>query len=104
MPTGPKREIPPKTENKIKSGGRFILLPTIIGLKRLSTIPTIATAQIRSPIASTVFPVINRNMTAGTEIIAVPIVGTRAVIIVTNPQRAEFGTPKSVKPIPINIP
>ena len=29
IPTGPKSEIPPKTENKIKRGGKFILLPTI---------------------------------------------------------------------------
>ena len=104
IPIGPNSEIPPKTENKIKKGGKFILLPTINGLNKLSIIPTTATAQTKSPMASKVFPVIKRNIMAGTEIIAVPIEGTNAVIMVTNPQSAEFGTPKIARPTPINIP
>ena len=104
MPTGPKSEIPPKTENKIKRGGRFILLPTITGLNKLSIIPTITTAQAKSPIASIVLPVTKRNIIAGTEIMAVPILGTNEVIIVTNPQSAGLGTPNKARPRPINIP
>ena len=104
IPIGPRREIPPRTENKIKRGGRFILLPTMIGLNKLSIVPTIAIAQTKSPMASTVFPMEKRNIIAGTETSAVPKEGISAVIIVTNPQSAGLGTPNIAKPTPISIP
>ena len=104
IPTGPKNEIPPRTEKRIKRGGRFILLPTTIGLSRLSTIPTITTAQIKSPMAPTICPVRKRNIMAGMDTMAVPMVGTNAVNMVTNPQSAGFDTPNKARPMPINIP
>ena len=103
-PIAPNREIPPKTENKIKNGGKFILLPNIYGFKKLSTIPTTATAHIKSPKAPAMFPERNRNIMAGIATSPVPTVGTKAAIIVTKPQSAGFGTPKKERAIPISIP
>ena len=98
MPTGPKRAIPPKTENRIIRGGRFILLPIITGFNKLSIITTITTAQSRRPKASSDFPVAKRNITAGTETNPLPIIGIREVIIANNPQRAGFGMPNMANP------
>ena len=104
MPTGPKSEIPPKTEKRIKRGGRFILLPTTIGFNILSIVPTITTAQIKRPRAFMVCPVAKRNIIAGIETRPLPIAGTSAVIIATKPQSAGFGTPNNAKPILTNVP
>ena len=57
IPTGPKSEMPPKTEKRIKNGGIFILCPTMYGFKTLSPVPTIKIAQISRPIARPVCPV-----------------------------------------------
>lgn len=104
IPIGPKKDIPPKTENKIKRGGKFILFPTMYGFKKLSISPTTITAQINRPIAPVILPVKKRNIIAGTDTRPVPTVGTKAVIIVTSPQRAGFGTPKKAKARPISMP
>lgn len=104
MPTGPSSEIPPKTENKIRMGCKSILLPTITGFKILSIVPTNAIPQIARPIALTMFPVAKRNIMAGMVTSPLPIVGMRAVIMATKPQRAGLGTPKIANPMLTNIP
>src|SRR3989344_7294924 len=90
IPTGPKREIPPRTEKRINKEDIFIFLLTITGPKRLSIVPTIRIAHIRRPMADAVCPSINRKITAGIEIREVPSVGISEVIAATTPQRALF--------------
>ena len=90
MPTGPKSEIPPSTEKRIKREDIFIFLLTISGPKKLSIIPTITTAQIKRPTADVVFPVTKRKIIAGTETKEVPKVGIRDATAATTPQRALF--------------
>ena len=51
IPSGPKSEIPPKTENKIRRGGISIFLPIKRGVKKLSIVETTTIAQIRRPMA-----------------------------------------------------
>lgn len=103
-PIGPSNTIPPSTEKRINNGGIFIFLPTIIGLKKLSIIPTNITDQIKSPIAGIRWPVAKRKIIAGTVINAVPKVGNREAIPAVTPQRVGFGTPKTIKPIDTKIP
>src|SRR3989338_10254019 len=100
MPTGPKNEIPPSTENKIKSGGILIFFPTINGLKTLSIIPTTITDQIKSPSAKVVFPTIKRKIIAGIDTNAVPKVGIKDKTAATTPQSAGLGILKSQSPNP----
>src|SRR3989344_2616287 len=88
----------------MRSGGIFIVSPTMKGVRRLSINPTAAKAQTPSPIASGVCPDIRRNIMAGTETKAVPIVGTREHTLATTPQSAAFGTPKIKSPNPITSP
>ena len=64
--------MPPKTENKIKNGGTFILFPMMYGFSILSPVPTKKIAQIKSPTDAPVCPVTKRKITAGTETTAVP--------------------------------
>ena len=92
MPTGPKTEIPPKTENKIKNGGTSILCPTMYGFNTLSPLPTINIAQIKRPIDEPVCPMAKRKITAGTETIAVPRGGTMEAIPAITAQIAGLGT------------
>ena len=104
IPIGPKSEIPPKTENKIKRGCSFTLLPTIIGFKILSMVPMSTIPQTASPRAPSVFPVSRRNIIAGTVTSPLPTVGTNAVTMATNPHNAGLGTPKIENPIPASVP
>src|SRR3989344_7785773 len=97
-PTGPKSEIPPKTANKIRSGGMFILLLKKSGLRKLSTIPTIIIDQIKKPMAEAVLPIRKRKMKAGIETRAVPIIGIKEAIAATTPQSAGCGTLKKERP------
>lgn len=87
------------------SNGDICIFPLItMGFKMLSTVPTIAIAQIKRPIAEAVLPVIKRKIIAGTETNAVPIIGISEATAATTPQRAAFGTPNNHSPVPINIP
>ena len=104
MPTGPKSEIPPSTEKRIKREDMFIFLLTIIGPSRLSIIPTMTTAQIKRPIPAAVCPVAKRKIIEGTDTKEVPKVGMRDVIAATTPQSAAFGIPKIQSPNPNKTP
>ena len=77
MPTGPKSETPPKTEKRITTDGIFIFLPTIIGLKKLSTNPTIKIAQMMRPITCGKSDVTKRKIITGIVMSDVPKVGTK---------------------------
>ena len=104
MPTGPRSDIPPNTEKRMRNGEMWIFVPITRGLKKLSTMPTINTDQRMSPIAGIGFPVKKRKMIPGIETIAVPKVGMSDVTAATTPQRAPCGTPKNEKPRATKIP
>lgn len=104
IPTGPRREIPPSTEKRIKNGEIFIFLLINIGLNKLSISPTKTTAHIKRPIAGIVCPVAKRKIIAGIETNAVPMEGIRDATAATIPQSAGFGTPNIPNPIPISKP
>ena len=104
MPTGPKSEIPPSTEKRIKRGGMFVFPPTTSGLKKLSIAPTTIVAQTKRPIADVISPVKKRKIIAGIETKAVPKVGIREETAATTPQSAGLGILKNQSPKPINVP
>ena len=82
----------------------LVLLLTIIGFRKLSIIPTIATDHIKNPNAAVLCPVAKRKIIAGADIKAVPIVGTRDAMPATTPHNAPLGIPKIQNPTPIKIP
>src|SRR3989344_6555617 len=103
-PTGPKSEIPPNTEKRIKRWEIFVRLLIKRGPKKLSIIPTTTTDQTRRPIAEGIAPVKKRKRIAGTETKAVPTVGIREATAATSPQTAGFGILKNQSPAPISTP
>ena len=104
IPIGPRSEIPPSTEKRIKNGGIFILLPTRIGFRTLSTVPTKIADHANRPIAGIICPVAKRKIIPGTVTSAVPKDGIKELIPATRPQSAGLGTLKIMKPIDTRAP
>ena len=103
-PIRPKRNSPPSVPIRMRRSGIFASLPTSIGRRKLSTVPTTAAHHVASKIAVRCCPVTNRMIAAGTHTNAAPIPGIIARIVMIVPYRAAPSIPATQNAMPAKAP
>jgi len=104
IPGNPNITIPPKLLKKISSSCIRVSLPTKIGRRTLSRLPTIKLQNNANPIPMAILPCVNKITTAGIHTKAAPILGIAANIAISEPQNTAFGIPATAKAIPASAP